>query len=116
MDPSSSEAHKAPELPDSSHVDDRLLAEARSAEVRYVIREAGRKKAGTGGAMMAGVMLALQEIYEAPVQEEVHVIFEASGEPHDLETDGVQFSLGDVDVTSTPIPQPSTNDSDPAEN
>jgi hypothetical protein len=88
-----------PDEPDEA-VDDR---ERRIAEARTSSIEAGRRKGGVAGAAMAGAMLALRDIYEGPTKEEIPIEVEASGEPHDLDRDGVDLSVDGVDVSSPPL-------------
>lgn len=77
------------------------------AAIRYQIREAGRRKAGTSGAVLMGIMLALKDIYEAtPLDEEVAVVVDAESQLPDVETHGVKFMLGENEVTSNPAPRP----------
>lgn len=74
--------------------------EDRLAEQRASAIEAGRRKGGVAGAAMAGAMMAVAEIYEGPPKEDAPVTVEASGDPTDIHTDGVDVTVGDVDVSS----------------
>jgi hypothetical protein len=76
--------------------------EERSAARRRSTIEAGRRKAGVAGAAMAGAMLALQEIYEGPLRDEIVAETEAPGEPGDIDRDGIAMRIGDVDVWAPP--------------
>ena len=78
--------------------DDDAERERRVAEARLSSIEAGRRKGGVAGAAMAGAMLALRDIYEGPTKEEIPIEVEASGEPHDLDRDGVDLTVDGVDV------------------
>ncbi len=82
--------------------DDAATAEERAAEARASAIEAGRRKGGVAGAALAGAMLAMRDIYEKP-KEEIPVEVEASGEPHDLERDGVDLDVDGVGVTAPPL-------------
>ncbi len=75
--------------------------EERLAARRLSSIEAGRRKGGAAGAAMAGAMLALQEIYEGP-KDEIVAEVEASGEPGDIDRDGIDVRVGDVDVWAPP--------------
>ena len=77
--------------------------EARLAEERVSAIAAGRRKGGIGGAAMAGAMLAVAEIYEGPPKEDAPVTVEASSDPTDLDTDGIDVTVGDVDVAAPPL-------------
>lgn len=72
--------------------------EERLAVARASAIAAGRRKAGLAGAAMAGAMLAVSDIVEGPKKDDVPVTVEASGDPHDLERDGVDLAVGEVDV------------------
>lgn len=77
--------------------------EARLAEQRRSAIEAGRRKGGVVGAGMAGAMLAVAEIYEGPPKEDAPVTVEASSDPTDIDKDGVDVTIGDVDVAAPPL-------------
>ncbi len=74
------------------------LAAARASAI-----EAGRRKGGAAGAAMAGAMLAVAEIYEGPPKEDTPVTVEASSDPTDIDKDGVDVTVGEVDVSSPPL-------------
>ena len=74
--------------------------EARIADQRRSAIEAGRRKGGVIGAGMAGAMLAVAEIYEGPPKEDAPVTVEASSDPTDIDKDGVEVTVGDVDVAA----------------
>ena len=77
---------------------DRRIAEARASSI-----EDGRRKGGVAGAAMAGAMLALRDIYEGPTKEEIPIEVQASGEPHDLDRDGVDLSVDGLGVSAPPL-------------
>jgi hypothetical protein len=79
----------------------RIEREERLAARRLSAIEAGRRKGGAAGAAMAGAMLALQEIYEGP-KDEIVAEVEAPGEPGDIDRDGIDVRIGDVDVWAPP--------------
>lgn len=77
-----------------------------AAELRRSAIEAGRRKGGTAGAAMAGMMLALRDIYEAPPRDQDMVaVAESPGEPGDIDTEGIEVTVGDVSVWAPP-PKP----------
>lgn len=86
----------------SARAHDELVAawEDRLAEARRSAIEAGRRKGGVAGAAMAGAMLAVAEIYEGPRKDDAPVTVEASGDPHDVDRDGIDVQVGEVDVTA----------------
>jgi hypothetical protein len=69
---------------------------------------AGRRKGGVAGAAMAGAMLALKEIYEGPQREEIVATVESPGEPGDIDKDGIEVTVGDVDVWAPPPAESTT--------
>ncbi|HWM18154.1 MAG TPA: hypothetical protein VNO51_00595 [Ilumatobacteraceae bacterium] len=86
--------------------------ERRIADARRSSIEAGRRKGGVAGAAMAGAMLAMRDIFDGPTKEEIPIEVEASGEPHDLDRDGVDLTVDGVDVSAPalerkdPLPAP----------
>lgn len=77
--------------------------EERAAARRLSAIEAGRRKGGAAGAGLAGAMLAVSEIYQGPVREdEIVAVSEHPGEPGDIDTDGIDVTVGDVDVWAPP--------------
>lgn len=74
--------------------------EERLAEARRSAIEAGRRKGGVAGAAMAGAMLAVADIYEGPRKDDAPVTVEASGDPHDVDRDGIDVQVGEVDVSA----------------
>jgi hypothetical protein len=88
-------------MPDvSAVVDEERLAAARLSSI-----EAGRRKGGLAGAALAGSMLALRDIYEGPPKDQLPIEIEASGEPHDVDRDGITMNVDGVDVTAPPLPR-----------
>ncbi len=88
--------------PDAREVE-RIELEERHASQRLATIEAGRRKGGLAGAAMAGVMLGLRDIYDGPPKDDTIVaIVESPDEPVDIDTDGIEVSVGDVDVWAPP--------------
>ena len=77
--------------------------EEQLAEQRRSAIAAGRRKGGVAGAAMAGAMLAVAEIYEGPPKEDAPVTVEASSDPTDIDKDGVDVTVGEVDVAAPPL-------------
>ena len=50
----------------------------------------GRRIGGLPGAMVAGAMIAIRDIYEGPKRDEAPVVVDAPSEPHDIDRDGVR--------------------------
>lgn len=59
-----------------------------------LIRRA-REKHGTLGAMVAGGMLGLEKVFERPAKEEIPAVWEAAGEPHDIDDEGISVAVDD---------------------
>ena len=75
----------------------------RLAEQRRSAIEAGRRKGGVAGAAMAGAMLAIADIYEGPRKDDAPVTVEASGDPENVDRDGIDVRVGEVDVAAPPL-------------
>ena len=81
---------------DAAHVDSGDSAASRD---RAAI-EAGRRKGGAAGAVLAGAMVAMRDVLEGPPKEEIPIEVEASSQPHDVDKDGVAVQVGEVDVAA----------------
>lgn len=79
-----------------------IVDEERVAARRLSTIQAGRRKAGAAGAGLAGAMLAISEIYEGPPKDDIVAVAEHPGEPGDIDTDGIDVTVGDVDVWAPP--------------
>jgi hypothetical protein len=91
------------EDPDVDSADQSVTeAEALAASRKLAAIEAGRRKGGIAGAAMAGAMLTLQEIYEGPPPDDTVVVSESPDDPTDIDTDGIEVTVGDVDVWAPP--------------
>ncbi len=75
----------------------------RTATLKLSAIEAGRRKGGIAGAAMAGAMFAVQEIYEGPpLDADIVEVAESPDEPGDIDTDGIEVTVGGVDVWAPP--------------
>lgn len=81
------------------------IHEEQLAAQRLSAIEAGRRKGGVAGAAMAGAMLVVSEIYEGPRKDDKPVTVEASSDPDDLDLDGIDVTVGEVDVSSPALPR-----------
>jgi hypothetical protein len=80
-----------------------IVEEEEIAARRLSAIEAGRRKGGILGAAAAGAMLGLRDIYEGPPKDDdIVVVSESPGEPGDIDTDGIEVTVGDVDVWAPP--------------
>lgn len=78
--------------------EEELLAALRArgaAEDRRSMVARGRQIGGVPGAVMAGIMVALRDIYELP-RDSGAVVVDAPSEPHDVDRDGLAFAAADV--------------------
>lgn len=80
----------------------RSLEEALAERRRSAI-EAGRRKGGAAGAALAGAMIAVSDIVEGPRRDDAPVTVEASGEPDDVDRDGVAVDVDGVSVVAPPL-------------
>jgi hypothetical protein len=86
---------------------ERIEAEERAAASRLAMIEAGRRKGGLLGAAMAGAMIGLRDVYEGPPkQDDIVVEIEASGEPGDIDIDGISGTVDDVEFWAPPPGDP----------
>ncbi len=87
---------------------ERLERDERAADRKLSSIEAGRRSGGLLGAAMAGAMLAVQEIYEGrPHDVDIVEVSESPDEPGDIDIDGIEVSVGGVDVWAPPPGPPS---------
>jgi hypothetical protein len=74
-----------------------LLRDAAKAERYQAMRERGRQIGGVPGAMVAGLMIALRDIYDPPPKRDDGIpMVDAPGDPHDLDREGMDFAAGDI--------------------
>jgi hypothetical protein len=91
-------------LADDLQIDvERIEAEERAAAYRLSMIAAGRRKGGLLGAAAAGAMIGLRDIYEGPPkQDDIVIEIESSGEPTDIDVDGILGSVDDIDYWAPP--------------
>lgn len=95
----------------SSTPDEDEIVAARTERNRSMVAH-GRRIGGAPGAMMAGAMIAIRDIYEPPKDDQVVAVSESPDEPHDVDRDGVTLTPGDVggandvEVAAQPRRQP----------
>jgi hypothetical protein len=71
-----------------------------AVDERRAAVEAGRRRGGVAGAALAGAMLGLRDALEGKPKEEIPIEVEASGEPHDVDRDGVHVEVDGMDVAA----------------
>ncbi len=86
---------------------ERIEAEEVAAARRRSMIEAGRRKGGLLGAATAGAMIGLRDIYEGPPKDDdIVIVSESSGEPEDIDVDGITGRVADVDFWAPPPHDP----------
>lgn len=80
--------------PDEEEVE--ALKEAAKVDRDRSSVEQGRRIGGLPGAMMAGAMIALRDIYEGPKRDDGVVTVDAPSEPHDVDRDGVELGAEEI--------------------
>ena len=84
-----------------------IEAEEAAAARRLSMIEAGRRKGGVLGAVAAGAMLGLRDVYEGPPKEDdIVIVSEAPGDPEDIDVDGITGRVDDVDFWAPPPGDP----------
>jgi hypothetical protein len=74
-----------------------LLRDAAKAERYQAMRERGRQIGGVPGAVVAGLMIALRDIYDPPPKRDDGIpMVEAPGDPHDVDRDGMDLAAADI--------------------
>ena len=85
----------------------RIEAEELAAARRLSMIEAGRRKGGVLGAVAAGAMLGLRDVYEGPRNDDdIVIVSEAPGDPEDIDIDGITGRVADVDFWAPPPGDP----------
>jgi hypothetical protein len=90
---------------------DRVEAANKASRDRSMI-DYGRRIGGLPGAMVAGAMIAIRDVYEGPKRDDGSVVVDAPSEPHDVDRDGVSLAaeeiggLDDVEVPAQPRREP----------
>ncbi len=85
----------------------RIEAEEAMAARRLSMIEAGRRKGGVLGAVAAGAMIGLRDIYEGPPKDDdIVIVYEATGDPEDIDVDGITGRIGEVDFWAPPPDDP----------
>lgn len=77
-----------------------LLREAEKAARYQSMRERGRQIGGVPGAIVAGLMVALRDIYESPKRDNGSVVVDAPSEPHDVNREGVSLAANEIGSTT----------------
>jgi hypothetical protein len=89
---------------DESVDDDAARLEARNAETRESMVARAHRKHGLAGAIVAGGMLAIDQVLGRRPKEQPAAVSEFSGEPTDIDTDGIQIPLDENTTVVSPAP------------
>ena len=73
-----------------------ILRDAAKAERYQTMRDRGRQIGGVPGAIMAGLMVALRDIYEAPRRGNGDVVVDTAGTPLDVDRHGMDLAASDI--------------------
>jgi hypothetical protein len=87
--------------PADTLADEGVSTAAASADLAMMQR--ARARHGVAGALVAGGMLGLDKVLGRPAKEEIPVVWEASGEPLDIDNTGITLPVdGEREVHSNP--------------
>ena len=97
---------------DDEHVDDAPLdidadvarLEAENAAARESIVARAHRKHGLAGAIVAGGMLAIDQVLGRKPKEQPAAVSEFSGEPTDIDANGIEIPLDDSTTVVSPAP------------
>lgn len=90
---------------DTESIDtDAARLEARNAEARESMVARAHRKHGLAGAIVAGGMLAIDQVLGRRPKEQPAAVSEFSGEPTDIDKDGIQIPLDDNTTVISPAP------------
>jgi hypothetical protein len=91
-----------PEHDDAERIDaladadrERVMAANQLARDRSMIA-AGRRIGGVPGAIVAGAMIAIRDVYEGPKRDDGSVVVDSPSEPHDVDRDGVTLTSDEI--------------------
>lgn len=59
----------------------------------HAMIQRARQRHGAAGAIVAGGMLGLEKVLGRPAKEEIPVVWEADGEPMDIDSDGITVAV-----------------------
>jgi len=89
---------------DADTDDDIARLEARNAEARENMVARAHRKHGLAGAIVAGGMLAIDQVLGRRPKEQPAAVSEFSGEPTDIDKDGIQIPLDENTTVISPAP------------
>ena len=90
---------------DSDHIDsDVARLEAENAAARDSMVARAHRKHGLAGAIVAGGMLAIDQVLGRKPKEQPAAVSEFSGEPTDIDKNGIAISLDEATTVVSPAP------------
>ena len=89
---------------DNSLDDDVARLEASNAEARESMVARAHRKHGLAGAIVAGGMLAIDQVLGRRPKEQPAAVSEFSGEPTDIDKDGIKIPLDESTTVVSPAP------------
>ena len=99
------DSHDADNAIDNDSIDDDAARlEARNAEARESMVARAHRKHGLAGAIVAGGMLAIDQVLGRRPKEQPAAVSEFSGEPTDIDKDGIQIPLDENTTVISPAP------------
>ena len=84
--------------------DDAARLEAHNAEAHDSMVARAHRKHGLAGAIVAGGMLAIDQVLGRRPKEQPAAVSEFSGEPTDIDKDGIQIPLDENTTVISPAP------------
>jgi hypothetical protein len=84
--------------------EDAARLEARNAEMRESMVARAHRKHGMAGAIVAGGMLAIDQVLGRRPKEQPAAVSEFSGEPTDIDKDGIKIPIDESTTVVSPAP------------
>ena len=84
--------------------EDAARLEAHNAEVRESLVARAHRKHGMAGAILAGGMLAIDQVLGRKPKEQPAAVSEFSGEPTDIDKDGIAIPIDESTTVISPAP------------
>lgn len=89
---------------DDDFDEDAARLEARNAEMRESMVTRAHRKHGLAGAIVAGGMLAIDQVLGRRPKEQPAAVSEFSGEPTDIDKDGIKIPIDESTTVVSPAP------------
>ena len=89
---------------DAAFNEDAARLEARNAEMRESMVARAHRKHGMAGAIVAGGMLAIDQVLGRRPKEQPAAVSEFSGEPTDIDKDGIKIPIDESTTVVSPAP------------